>query len=279
MIEVWIALIGACVGSFLNVVILRVPRGESVVYPRSHCQCGRTLPWHEIIPVVSWVLLRGRCRGCGARIHLRYPLVELLTTLIFVILWIQYPPWVATALMLFAAMMTAAAFIDWDTLEIPDRFSVGAVLLGWLLSAAVPELHGYSGDIAFVDGLRSLTTSLQGTLVGSGGILWIAIFAEKILKKEAMGFGDVKLLGAIGAFCGWEGAIFALFAGSIIGILLLLPYSWTQMRGDSDTSEPSVLSTAQIPFGPSLVIASLLYLAFLHTYVDSYFEPFRNLFF
>lgn len=276
MITAWVFVLGACIGSFLNVVIHRLPRGESVVHPRSHCRCGATIAWYDNLPILSWFLLRGRCRNCRERFSVRYPMVELFTALVFVGLWHSQTLLPAIALMVFASGMIAAACIDWDTMEIPDRFSIGGMLLGLLLSALIPQLHGISNDSSnAIAGFIALTRSLQGALIGSGLILWIAVLAEKALGKEAMGFGDVKLMGAIGAFCGWQGAVFALFGGAFIGLVLLLPY--LLLKKSSDEVE-SGLAGLRMPFGPALVLGSLSYLLFFQAYVDAYFEPFQNLF-
>ncbi|MCC5833220.1 MAG: prepilin peptidase [Opitutales bacterium] len=276
MITAWIFVFGACIGSFLNVVIYRLPRGESVVHPRSHCRCGVPIAWYDNIPILSWFILRGRCRHCKEAFSFRYPLVELGTALVFVGLWHSQPFLPSLAFMAFACGMIAAAVIDWDTMEIPDRFSIGGMLLGLLLSAFIPEIHGIVADQTFAIGsLLSLTQSLQGALLGSGLMLWIAVIAEKVLGKEAMGFGDVKLMGAIGAFCGWQGAVFALFGGAFIGLALLLPY--LLINKSKDASRPT-LAGLRMPFGPALVLGSLLYLIFFQPYVDAYFEPFQNLF-
>ena len=194
--------LGACVGSFLNVVIYRVPKDESIVTPGSHCACGQPIQWHDNIPILSWLVLRGRARCCGRKFSLRYPFVELLTALAFVVCWLRFPPAVAVCGWIFLACLIAATFIDLDHFIIPDAFTIGLGVVGVLLSLAVPALHVAPGAMRLLDTLRGGTASVLGLLVGSGLVLWILLLSEIALKKEAMGFGDVKFVGAIGAFCG-----------------------------------------------------------------------------
>ena len=256
-INLLVLVIGACVGSFLNVVIYRLPAGESVVTPRSHCRCGKPIAWYDNIPVLSWFILRGRCRHCGERFSIRYPLIEAGTALVFLGLWHAGDWPVALVWILFAGMMIPAAFIDLDTMEIPDRFSIGGFIVGMICSIAVPAIHGIDASgVFFLDAIQGVAGGLQGAFIGSGLILWVALVAETILKKEAMGFGDVKLMGAIGAFCGWQGAVFAFFGGAVIGCLLLL-VCWPFMKKRSGEAEGN-----RIPFGPALAAGGVLYLLY-----------------
>jgi len=281
---------GACIGSFLNVVIARVPKGESIVSPPSHCACGHRIAWYDNLPLLSWFLLRGRCRKCGRPYGFRYPFVEFLTGLLFLGFWLTQSPAVAVVLMVFAALIVIETFVDLDTFEIPDFVSIGGFLLGLAASAAVPSLHleGMSG-VALIDGFRAFVVALEGALMASGLILWIALLAELILRKEAMGFGDVKLMGAIGAFCGWEGAVFALFGGAVLGtVAVLLGFAWNRIRGHSSTDEspPDEASgeaeampgaSVRVPFGPALGAGALLYLLFFEPWVTAYFGQFEGI--
>lgn len=276
---------GACIGSFLNVVIYRLPAGRSLVTPGSQCACGTPLRWYDNVPVLGWLHRRGRARCCGARISARYPFVEALTAFLFAVAWLQYEPLVALVVMFFVAWMIAPSFIDLDTMEIPDVFSIGGFLLGVLFSALVPALHGWEGDLWLVDAMRGGFSAIVGGFIASGLILWVALVAETVLRKEAMGFGDVKLMGAIGAFCGWQGGIFALFAGAILGCLgFLFAAVLGRFSGEvaAETSKPmddgeEQDEGARIPFGPALAAAAVLYLLWLQPYVDAYFENFISL--
>ncbi|MDD3181071.1 MAG: prepilin peptidase [Opitutaceae bacterium] len=280
---------GACIGSFLNVCICRIPREESIVSPGSHCACGRPIAWHDNIPILSWVLLRGRARCCGRPFSFRYPFVELLTAVLFVACWLQFSPGKAVAGMVLCALLTAATFIDLDHLIIPDVFTIGGAVAGVLLALLLPSLHGQSHDILFVASLRAGRDALLGLLIGSGLVLWIALLAEAVLKKEAMGFGDVKLLGAIGAFAGWKGAVFAVFGGAMIGCVWLgFALLWQKIAGrpspitpraETPEGRPAGLGFGvHIPFGPMLAIGGLLYFLAVHRWVDAYFASLSVLF-
>jgi leader peptidase (prepilin peptidase)/N-methyltransferase len=276
--------LGACVGSFLNVVIYRVPKEESIVTPGSHCGCGQPIKWHDNIPIFSWLMLRGRARCCGRPFSVRYPFVELLTALLFVACWQRFgaQPGVAVCGCLFLSCLVAATFIDLDHFIIPDIFTLGLGLLGVILSMLVPGLHVPPGEMALLDSLRSGTASMLGLLVGSGLVLWIALIAEALLKKEAMGFGDVKFVGAIGAFCGWQGAAFAVFGGALVGTgWFAVAWLWQKISGraspvappsESPEGEPAPLAFgAHVPFGPMLAIAGALYFLWFRPWVSAWF--------
>jgi leader peptidase (prepilin peptidase) / N-methyltransferase len=263
-------MIGACVGSFLNVVIYRVPKEESIVSPGSHCACGEAIKWHDNIPIFSWLILRGRARCCGRAFSFRYPFVELLTGAVFVLCWLRFPPAVALCGWIFVSCLIAATFIDLDHMIIPDVFTIGLGVLGVVLSGIVPALHGLHGDIFMLDSVRGVVASIQGMLIGSGLVLWIALIAETLLRKEAMGFGDVKFVGAIGAFCGWQGAVFTVFGGAVVGtIWFAVAWIWEKTTGrrsavapPSETPEGEAAPLtfgAHVPFGPMLAIAAVLY--------------------
>ncbi len=281
-----IFLLGACVGSFLNVVIYRVPAGKSVVTPGSHCACGKPIAWYDNIPVLSWFILRGRARCCGSAYSFRYAFVELLTALLFLGCWLLFPPAKALCGMVFISLLIGATFIDLDHMIIPDVFTIGAAVVGVSLSLLVPALHDQQEGIWIVDSLRAVIASLQGVLIGSGLVLWIALLAETLLKKEAMGFGDVKFVGAIGAFCGWEGAVFAMFGGAVVGTLwLVIALGWQKLAGkpvpvapkaETPEGEPAALSFGvHVPFGPMLAIAGALHFLFFHRWVAEYFAQVR----
>jgi len=218
-IPAWVFGFGACVGSFLNVCIYRIPAGQSVVTPRSHCACGAPIRWHDNLPILSWFILRGRARCCGRPFSFRYPCIEALTAVLFTACWMSFPAAKALCGMLLCAVLIAATFIDVDHLDIPDVFSLGLAVAGIVLSFALPALHGRQNELFVIASVRSGFDGVTGLFVGSGLILWIALLAEAVLKKEAMGFGDVKFVGAIGAFIGWQGAVFAVFGGAVIGTL------------------------------------------------------------
>lgn len=282
-------LIGACVGSFLNVCIYRLPAGKSIVSPGSHCACGQPVAWYDNIPIFSWLILRGRARCCGRSFSVRYPMIELLTAALFVLCWVLFPPAKAMCGWLFVSALIAATFIDLDHLIIPDAFTLGLGVAGVLLSFLVPALHDQASGLYPVDSLRAGVESLTGLLVGSGLVLWIALLAEAILKKEAMGFGDVKFLGAIGAFTGWEGAVFAMFGGAIVGtVWVALAMIWQKIAGkpasvappaETPEGEPTEIGLgAHVPFGPMLAIGAILYFLWAHQPMELYLASVRELF-
>ncbi len=292
---------GACIGSFLNVCIYRIPAGQSVVRPGSHCACGQPIRWYDNIPILSWLLLRGRARCCGRSFSVRYPAIELLTALVFLLCALLFPPGKAVCAMLFSSLLITGTFTDIDHMIIPDRCTIGGAVIGVIVSLLVPTLHGHTDDVVVIASLKSGIDALLGLFVGSGIVLWILIIAEKILGKEAMGFGDVKLLGCIGAFVGWQGAVVSVFGGSILGVLatlLWIPFrrqvpdaapgnapaatppattanaSGETPAGEADGPEGEAspgLMGMPIPFGPMLSAAALLYLFWLHPWVDGYF--------
>jgi leader peptidase (prepilin peptidase)/N-methyltransferase len=273
--------VGACVGSFLNVIIYRLPAGESVIHPASHCACGAPIAWYDNIPLLSWLLRRGRARCCGRAFSVRYPAVELLTALLFLACWLVNPPAVAVCGWIFLSGLVAATFIDLDHLLIPDAFTLGLGVVGVLLSCAVPALHGQAGGFFALDSVRSGAAALEGLLLGSGLVLWIALLAGAVLKKEAMGLGDVKFAGAIGAFCGWHGAVFALFGGAVVGSiwLALALVARPLLRRPAEATGANPLGFgARLPFGPMLAVAGALYFLALRGPVDAWFDRLALLF-
>jgi leader peptidase (prepilin peptidase)/N-methyltransferase len=285
---VWAGLVGACVGSFLNVCIYRIPKNESVVAPRSHCGCGQPIAWYDNIPVLSWFLLRGRARCCGKPFSFRYPAIELLTAALFVACWLLFPPAKAAAGAVLCSIVVCALFIDHDHMIIPDVFTVGGAFAGLMLSLLAPVLHGHAHDLYLVASIRSGFDAVLGLFVGSALVLWVALFAEAVLRKEAMGFGDVKYLGALGTFIGWQGSVFSLFGGALLGSAWFLgAFLWERLTGrsaaialpaETPDGQPAPLGlSARVPFGPMLGVAALIYFFWAHERVDAYFEELRPL--
>jgi leader peptidase (prepilin peptidase)/N-methyltransferase len=273
---------GACIGSFLNVVIYRVPAGKSIIRPASACACGAPIAWYDNIPVLSWLILRGRARCCGRPFSPRYPIVELLTAALFLACWLRLPPAPAVCGWFFVGSLICGTFIDLDHMIIPDGFTIWLAVEGVVLSGLVPSLHGEHSAIFAVDSLRSVAASLVGLIAGSGIVLWIALIAEALLKKEAMGFGDVKFVGAIGAFCGWHGAVFSIFGGAAFGTAWLgAAIAWQKVAGKRSIGAPRAETPdgapadiglgVHVPYGPMLAIAGAVYFLFLRGWVDAWF--------
>ncbi len=286
------ATLGLFVGSFLNVCIHRLPKpGMSVWNPRrSLCPaCGRRLTWQENVPLVSWLILRGRCRGCRWPIPWRYPLVEALTAALW--LWTAaVSPAGDWALLLIRLLVISglivATFVDFECFEIPDQVSIGGMLAAPILSLLVPRLHdatwlarrlsaGQALAEGGVDRLGALFGSLAGMAAGGGFLLAIGWAGKRIWGREAMGLGDVKLLAAGGGFVGPEAALVALLAAalsaSVAGIanmlrFFLLSRARARSRGVARSLARS-LSTARVagrylPFGPYLALG--IGIALLH---------------
>jgi leader peptidase (prepilin peptidase)/N-methyltransferase len=298
---------GALIGSFLNVCIYRIPAGKSIVRPGSHCACGQPIAWYDNIPVLSWFILRGRARCCGRPYSFRYAFVELLTAGFFLWSWLRFAPespGKAVCGMVFISILICATFIDLDHMIIPDAFTIWAGVAGVILSFAVPLLHGRSHEFAAIASFRSGLDAILGLLVGSGLVLWIALLAEAVLKKEAMGFGDVKFVGMIGAFCGWQGAACSIFGGALVGtVWFVFALIWQKIfppregekakenekdkEGGKKSVEEGSLEEAQqsmplglgvqVPFGPMLAIGALLYFLVADRWIAAYFTELNSL--
>ena len=328
---------GSVVGSFLNVCIHRMPEGKSLISPGSHCpSCGASIPWYCNLPILSWILLRGRCRQCHASISPRYLIVELITAILFSSCWLAFGAQSAPLALVYCLVLAGfivATFIDLEHFIIPDELTIGGIVLGFLASFAVPELHAVARS-------EALKASFLGIVVG-GGLIYLvlqmgklffgrqrlqldanstvsftesslqlpdeaipydAIFSRKSdtirlhahrvimgdrcyvdtdlslspnqlqvgddtfdpesiqtlevvtdqisLPREAMGMGDVKFMAAIGAFIGWQGALFSLMVSSVIGAVLGLILILLGRREWS----------SQIPYGPYIVVAATIWI-------------------
>lgn len=247
---------GAAVGSFLNVCIHRMPNEESIVSPPSHCpHCGQRIRWTDNIPLISFVALRGKCRHCRAPITPRYVLVEFLTAILFLWVWLKLTPWEhpplygidfikAPIYWLVIAGLIVATFIDFEHYIIPNEITLGGIVAGLVLSGIHPQLMDTSSIWV------SLFRSLLGIIVGGATLLAIAIVGEKIFKKEAMGMGDVKLIAAIGAFLGWQATLFTIFVSSLFGGVVGLILVLGSKKGWQ----------SRIPYGPYIALGALLWM-------------------
>jgi leader peptidase (prepilin peptidase) / N-methyltransferase len=254
MIEAVLAfLAGLLIGSFLNVCIFRLPRDLSIVAPRSYCPvCEKPIAWYDNVPLVSFVLLRGRCRGCQAAIPLRYPIVELLTALLFATAVFQ---WGATFQALkfcaFSAIVVTLVFSDIEERILPDEFTIGGTVVGLIFAWFAPLNIGLgylilpgSHDVR----LLSVAESALGALVASGAIWFVGELYFRLRKREGLGLGDVKMVAMIGAFLGLQGALLTLIGGSLAGGIGGLIY----IRATGKDA-----ATYQLPFGAFLGAAAL----------------------
>ena len=213
MMFMLIFLFGLAIGSFLNVCIYRMPRNESIVSPGSRCvSCKKPIPWYDNIPLLSYVLLRGRCRSCRAKISPRYFFVELISALCFLILFMHfrfgYIFWIYSLL---ASGLIVIAFIDLEFQVIPDSISIAGIFAGLLLSIIFPGVQG-----AFI-WKRAFLNSISGVLIGGGLIYLTGVLGQLAFKKESMGGGDVKLMAMLGAFLGWKMAVLIFFLAPFFG--------------------------------------------------------------
>ena len=255
-VSVFVFLAGLCIGSFLNVCIWRIPRDESIVWPGSHCPaCNHKIaPWDNI-PLLSWLVLNGKCRHCKAPISPRYFLVELLTGALFTVLWLVHGWTLQTPVyFLFAGALILGTFVDFDHLILPDRVTLGGMAAGLVLSVAFPALQGQT------ERLPALLHSLIGLALGYGLLWLVATLGRLALKREAMGMGDVKLLGAIGACLGWPAVLFTIFVSSLSGTVLGLAFI---AAGKKELQ-------SKIPYGPHIALAAVLWMLCGPACIDLY---------
>jgi len=233
--------LGACMGSFANVLIYRLPAGLSIVSPGSRCpSCGKGIRWFDNIPIFSYFILGGRCRGCKTTISPRYPLVEALSGLLFAAVMFRFgiQP-VTVALSLFVWALVVITFIDLDHRIIPDVISLPGTVLGIAFS--------------FAPGFPRPVDSLVGVVVGAGILFFVLYAYEKIMGEEGMGLGDVKLLAMIGAFLGWQALPITVLVSSLTGSLVGVGYAL--VKGESVRKFP-------VPFGPFLALGAIVHIFF-----------------
>lgn len=240
--ELLALLLGLALGSFGNVLIHRIPLGLSLVRPGSHCPgCKQPIRAWQNIPLLSWLLLRGRCAGCGTSISVRYPLVEALVGGLFVLLALRWP--LEPAMfhhMPLVLLLVVLAFIDWDTYRLPNP-----LVLALALSAVPGIVYGVvTGPLP--GQITGPVQALLGLLAGAGSLMAVRGLSRWWLKgQEGLGLGDVKLMGAAGLYLGWERTLLAIFLACVVGLVLALPVQ--RLKG-----------SREIPFGPWLALGSLL---------------------
>jgi leader peptidase (prepilin peptidase)/N-methyltransferase len=235
LLAVWVFIFSACIGSFLNVCIYRLPRSESIVYPGSRCTfCGSRIRPYDNIPLISYLLLAGRCRNCRIPISARYFWVEAITTSIGLALFWKFG-FSVSALIYFAFLcsLTVASFIDVDLRIIPDSISLGGLLIGLLLS--------------FWGHPLTIWESFSGALTGFCFLFFIAILYSWVTGREGLGGGDIKLIAMIGAFLGVNGVFIAILSASLLGVLV----------GGATIVFWKKSFRMQIPFGPFLSVGAL----------------------
>ncbi len=253
ILEVLIFLIGLGLGSFLNVIIHRLPKGEKFFFDRSKCpQCGSYLKWYHNIPLLSFLFLKGRCAFCREKISLRYPLVEILTGILTLMFYLKFSNNLWTFLFFegYLLLGLAITFIDLEKKEIPDPLNFSLLFLGLVFS--------FLGINPYVE---DLGVSLLSALSGAGLLFLINEIYYLFTKRDGIGFGDFKLMAGLGAFFSYHSFYYILFYASLSGVLAFYLYSGIKkisQKGSAENNNRSVLK-AEIPFGPFLFLGSLIY--------------------
>ncbi len=233
---VFIFILGLIVGSFSNVCIYRIPRNESIIYPASHCpKCRTKIKAIDNIPLLSYILLKGRCRNCKSKISIQYPIVEFLTGVLYLIIYLVYGLSIQSLIyIILSSALIIISLIDLNEQIVPDVISLPGIVIGFIISFFVPYI--------------SFINSALGVLAGGGIILIIALAGSAIFKKEAMGGGDVKLAAMIGAFLGWKYITISLFLGFFIGALAGIFLILSKIKSREDV----------VPFGPFIILGSFI---------------------
>jgi len=247
--ELFVAVLGAALGSFLNVLIYRLPEEKSIIFPASNCpHCGKPIRFYDNIPIISFILLKGRCRACRGKISFRYPLVELITAVLSLLLFWKFG---LTFKYLFSFIFVCAliviTFIDLDYQIIPDVITLPGIPIFFLAALIVMGLR-------FQD-------AFLGFLLGGGCLYVIAFVYELVTKREGMGGGDIKLLAMMGAFLGWQSLLFILLVSSLLGAVVGIAVM--MIKGQD--------MKYAVPFGPFLSLAAVAYIFFGDTAMRLFF--------
>lgn len=280
LIQLWVFGLGLVIGSFLNVCIHRIPEGLSIVRPASKCAyCSKRIVWYDNIPVLSYLFLRGKCRHCQHKISAQYPIVEFLTGIVFLLLFrsvlmVSSGTTCAYAFfIIFCCLLIVGSFVDLRLHIIPNEITYTGLILAPIASILCVGLHDLSGSLSFyVDSgnqwIASLLASLIGILVSGGLIFLCGVFGKLVFRRDAMGFGDVKLMGVIGGFLGWKLAVATFFIAPFFGLLFGLPRLILK-KGN------------MIPYGPFLSLAAfvcLLFKDFSIKTIDYYLNIYLSIF-
>lgn len=249
--ELIVFIFGLNIGSFLNVCIYRLPKSESIVNPPSHClKCNKKIEWFDNIPLISYILLRGKCRNCKTTISPRYFLVELLTGVMFFFLMFKFGlSFDFFIFMIFTCILIIVTFIDFDHFLIPDVLVLPGIVLGLAVSfknSLLMNLSPLFFDVSYP--LSVFLNSLTGAIFGFLSLLFVAVLGEMLFKKEAMGGGDLKLLAMMGAFLGWKNVFFTIFMSSLVGAVIGITLIIFKKKGKGE----------YIPYGPYLALAGII---------------------
>ncbi len=271
---------GLVIGSFLNVCIHRIPEGISIVWPSSKCvYCNKRIVWYDNVPVLSYLLLRGKCRHCQHKISAQYPIVEFLTGIIFLLVF-RSVLIVSGGLIcayiffiIFCCLLIVGSFVDLRLHIIPNEITYTGLILAPIASLLCTGFHNLNSSLGYFDNsanqwIDSFLASLIGIFVSGGLIFLCGVFGKLIFRKDAMGFGDVKLMGMIGGFLGWKIAVATFFLAPFFGLLFGLPRLILK-RGNV------------IPYGPFLSLAAFICLLFKDYFVgiiDNYLDIYLSIF-
>ena len=257
LIALWSFCFGAVIASFLNVVIWRLPRGESIVRPPSHCpKCNAPIRWYQNLPILSYLALRGRCAACRTPISPRYPLVEAAGGLLFLAAWLEFGVF-APLYWVWFALMIVGFMIDFDHKLLPDFVTIGGMIYGLVVALAFSLAYGGYGAILY---------SAVGAALGLGLFGLIRFLGSRAFKREAMGMGDVLLMGAVGAISGPAAVIFVLMFSSLAGSLGGLAAMAAARKWGRNF---------EIPYGPYICLAHLAYIFFGGSLISWYLGLFR----
>ena len=247
---IFVVILGSLWGSFANVCIHRLPQDKGVVSGRSHCpKCKKKIVWHDNIPIISYLILKGKCRKCKRKISSQYPIVEMINILLFLIIYFLFGISLTTILLMILSLsFLIIFFIDLKHFIIPNSITFSMIALGFIKSFD-PNLNSI---------FPNYINSLIGGLFGYGIIFSIIFFYKQIRKKEGMGLGDAKLLAVIGFWFGWIAIPFVLFLSSIFALVSVIP----------DLIKKNKKMTSQIPFGPYIILATIFYLVFKNNFIS-----------
>ena len=247
---IFVVILGGLWGSFANVCIHRLPQNKGVVSGRSHCpKCKKEIVWQDNIPIISYLILKGKCRKCKRKISSQYPIVEMINILLFLIIYFLFGISLTTILLMILSLsFLIIFFIDLKHFIIPNSITFSMMALGFIKSFD-PNLNSI---------FPNYINSLIGGLFGYGVIFSIIYFYKQIRKKEGMGLGDAKLLAVIGFWFGWIAIPFVLFLSSIFALVFVIP----------DLIKKNKKMTSQIPFGPYIILATIFYLVFRNNFIS-----------
>jgi leader peptidase (prepilin peptidase)/N-methyltransferase len=280
LIQLWVFGLGLVIGSFLNVCIYRIPENISLLWPASTCvNCSKRIVWYDNIPVLSYLFLRGKCRYCQHKISALYPIIEIITGIVFLLLFnsvlILQGGLISAYIfyLIFCCLLIVGSFVDLKFYIIPNEITYTGLVLAPIAGLLCTGFHNLNSTLGYFDNsANQLIASLQASMLGifvSGGMIFLCgVIGKLVLRKDAMGFGDVKLMGVIGGFLGWKLGVATFFLAPFFGLLFAIPRLISK-KGK------------MIPYGPFLSLAAFICLLFKDNSVeiiDNYLAVYVNLF-